>query len=76
MAEIAAFERLKPELLKTHHGQFAAVYQGQVVEVGDDEMELLNQMDKRFGNVPCYIELVAENSPRRARMPSIRVAKR
>jgi hypothetical protein len=76
LAEAAAFEGLKPELLKTHRGQFVAIYQGQVAGAGDDELELLKQMDQRFGNVPYYIELVAENTPRRARMPSVRVAKR
>ncbi len=76
LAEAAAFEDLKPELLKTHRGQFVAIYQRQVAAAGDDELEVLKQMDQRFGNVPYYIELVAENTPRRARMPSVRVAKR
>ncbi len=70
-AEVMAFERLKPELLKTHRGQFVAIYQEKVVEVGDDEMELLNRMDKRFGNVPYYVELVQENTPRKVRITSI-----
>ncbi len=70
LAEVAAFEQLKAELLQKYQGQFVAIYQGQVVEVGHDELEVLRQVDKRFGEVPCYIELVAENSPRRARVTS------
>ena len=33
--EQAAFERMKPELLRTHRNKVVAIYQGQVVQVGD-----------------------------------------
>jgi hypothetical protein len=34
--ERVAFERMKPELLRTHRGKVVAIYQGQVVQVGTD----------------------------------------
>lgn len=71
--EVAAFENLKSDLLKRYAGQFVAIYQGQVVGYGEDETVLFRQMLARYGAVPCYIEKVAPETPRRARMPSIRV---
>lgn len=70
LAEVAAFERLKPALLKTHRGQFVAIYQGQLVAEGDDELELTRRVDQQFGEVACYIEFVTEETPRRARLTS------
>src|SRR5687767_12529906 len=37
--EVAAFERLKPELLKTCKGRVVAIHQGQVVAVGETKNE-------------------------------------
>lgn len=71
--EVAAFENLKPALLKQYAGQYVAIYQGQVVGYGEDETVLFRQVLARFGAVPCYIEKVVPETPRRARMPSIRV---
>lgn len=70
-AEVAAFERLKPELLKRYRGCAVAIHQGQVVEVGDDKMDVLAQVLKRLGNVRCYVEWVEPDTPRRARMPTV-----
>lgn len=76
LTEVAAFEKLKPSLLKTHLGQVVAVYQEKVVAVGSSREAVLQEVTTRFGNVPCYIEWVEENVPRKIRFPAIRHVKR
>lgn len=71
LAEVAAFERLKPALLKTHRGQVVAIYQEQVAVVGQTRTEVLRKMRERFGNVPYYVEWVEENVPRHVRITSV-----
>ena len=73
--EVAAFERLKPALLKQHVGQAVAVYRGHVVAVGDDKMSVLAEVLAQFGPVPCYIEWVAPETPRHVRVSSAWVAR-
>jgi len=73
--EVAAFERLKPALLKQHAGQAVAIHHGQVVAVGDDKMSVLAEVLAQFGPVPCYIERVAPETPRRVRISSAWVAR-
>ncbi|MBX2999644.1 MAG: hypothetical protein KF893_14090 [Caldilineaceae bacterium] len=68
---IAAFERLLPQLLEQYRGQAVAIYQGRVVASGDDKMAVLGQVLDEYGPVPCYIEWVDPESPRRARVPSV-----
>lgn len=74
--EAAAFERLKPTLLEQYAGQYVAVYQGRVVASGSDKFELLRQVYKTFGEVPCYIDIVSTEPVRRVRMPSFRVVRK
>ena len=61
--EQAAFERMKPELLRTHRGKVVAIYQGQVVQVGTDIAETLDAVYDQFGYVPCYVQRVEETPP-------------
>ena len=61
--EKATFERMKPELLRTHPGKVVAIYQGQVVQVGTDIAETLDAVYEQFGYVPCYVQRV-EETPR------------
>jgi hypothetical protein len=70
LREIAAFERLKPELLKQYKGRVVAIHNGEVVAVGDDRMDVLGIVLEKLGPVPCYIEWVEEETPRRARITS------
>jgi hypothetical protein len=72
LREVEAFEKLKPKLLKQQEycGRVVAIHQGQVVAVGDDDMEVLGLVWDQFGEVPCYIEKV-QPELRRARIPSI-----
>ena len=72
-AEVATFERLKPTLLKQYPGQVVAIYKEQVVEVGNNKMAVLEQVQKKFGDIPCYIEWIEAITPHRVRIPSARV---
>ena len=72
--EVVAFERLKPALLKQHAGRAVAIHRGRVVAVGDDKMSVLAEVLAQFGPVPCYIEWVAPETPRRVRISSAWVA--
>jgi len=58
--EREAFERLKPELLRTHRGQCVAILNGQVVESGSDKIEVLDRVYARFGYRPVYVQRVEE----------------
>jgi hypothetical protein len=73
--EVATFETLKPELLAQYPNQYIAIYQGQVVGNGDNRLALVKEVYNQFGEVPCYVEKVTLEPPRRVRMPSVRKAK-
>ncbi|MFQ5342818.1 MAG: type II toxin-antitoxin system Phd/YefM family antitoxin [Anaerolineae bacterium] len=70
--ERAAFEQMRPELLRTHRGAVVAIYQGQVVEVGTDIAETLDSVYERYGYVPCYVQRV-EETPRIYKLPHRKV---
>lgn len=69
--EVTAFKVLKPELLKKYPNQYVAIYQGQVVGSGDNRLALVKDVYNRFGEVPCYVEKVSSELPRRVRIPSV-----
>lgn len=69
-SELAAFEQLRPTLAEDYAGQAVAIYQGRVIAAGDNKMDVYGQVLEKFGPVPCYIEWVEADPPRRARMPS------
>jgi ABC-type cobalamin/Fe3+-siderophores transport system ATPase subunit len=73
--EVAAFERMRSDLLAQYAGQFVVIYQGQVVASGSEKLALLDEVREQYGNVVCYVEKVASDSPRTVRMPSVRVAR-
>ncbi|MCG3119717.1 MAG: hypothetical protein ALAOOOJD_02228 [bacterium] len=52
-----------PELLKTLRGKWVAIYDEQVVEVGDTRREVLLRFVKKFPNAEVYIQLVDEAIP-------------
>ncbi len=72
--ERAAYERMKPELLRTHRGQVVAVYQGRVVQVGSNVAETLDAVYDQFGYVPCYAQRV-EETPRVYKLPRRKVVR-
>lgn len=73
--EVEAFERLKPSFLALYSEKYVAIYQGQVVAVGDARLALAQEVRAQFGHIPCYIEQVSLKSPRVIRMPSIYVTR-
>ena len=72
-AEYQAFLRLRPELLADHRGMYVAVHNGQVIDSGEDQMEVALRSYRRFGYVPIYVGLVTDESPLVARVPSPRI---
>ncbi len=61
--EVEAFDRMLPELLKTHHGQYVAVYQGGVVGVGAEKLAVAREAYEKFGPVDVLVRLVVERQP-------------
>lgn len=70
--EHAAFERMLPELLKQYPGQVVAIYNGEVVGVGDDEVPVWEEARKKFKGATIYIQVV-EYPPRVYKMPHRKV---
>jgi PHD/YefM family antitoxin component YafN of YafNO toxin-antitoxin module len=66
--EREAFQRLLPELLKTHRGQFVAVHGGQVIDSDPDKEALARRVLVR-SCWPVYIQEVREQ-PRIYELPS------
>lgn len=66
--ERKAFQRLLPELLKTHRGQFVAIHSGRVVDADADERALACRVIARRYD-PVYIQEVREE-PRIYELPS------
>src|SRR5713101_6528333 len=66
-----AFQQLLPELLKSHRGKYVAVHEEQVVDAGDDQIELALRAYKRYGYIPIYVTLVTDQ-PRIERITSPR----
>lgn len=74
--EVAAFERMKPELIEKYGGQYVAIYQERLVGHGEEKWELLDQVIEQFGEVSCYIEKAEANTPRRVRIPTVWIARK
>lgn len=47
--EVAAYDAMWTELLKTHKGKWVAIYQGQLVDEDDEEHALRERVRARFG---------------------------
>ena len=63
-----AFRKLLPELLKTHEGQFVAIYQEKLVDADPDRATLVQRTRER-GYRPVYIQKVTPE-PRIVELPS------
>ena len=66
-ADHEAFERMLPDLLKEHRGEWAAFHQGQVVGVGKDFRELVHKM--RDGGYPTFYIQKIQTAPRVIELP-------
>src|SRR5437879_1473016 len=60
--EYQALQRLLPQLLATHRGKYAAIHDGQVVDSGDDKLELALRVLKKIGNMAIHVGLVTEEA--------------
>ena len=58
--EKAAFDRLLPDLLATHRGQYVAIHEEVVVDSGPDQVEVALRVLRRVGNVALYVHLVSD----------------
>ena len=63
-----AFQRLLPDLLKTHKDQFVAIHQGKLVDSDPDRAALV-QRTRAHGCRPVYIQKVTQE-PRIVELPS------
>ena len=70
--EHAAFERMLPELLKQYAGRVVAIYNGQVIDVGDDKMEVWERASQQLNGAPVYVQIV-EYPPKVYKMPHRKV---
>ncbi|RME43215.1 MAG: type II toxin-antitoxin system Phd/YefM family antitoxin [Chloroflexi bacterium] len=67
--EIAAFERMKPDLLNTHKGKQVAILNGQVVDSDEDKRALAKRVYAKYGYRTILMTEVRE-SPRVYRIDS------
>ena len=58
--ERAAFQRLLPELLTAHRGEWVAIVDGQPVEFGPDFSSVIVPVRQRFGQRPVYVHEISE----------------
>ena len=72
--EVAAFERMLPELLQEYRDRVVAIHNGQVVEVGDSKAEVSERVHQRLGEVIVYVQLVSEH-PRVYKFPYFKVVR-
>lgn len=75
LESVATFDRLLPQLLEQYRGQAVAISQDRVIASGPDKMSVWEQVISEYGEIPCYIEWVEPDAPRKVRMPSVRVVR-
>ncbi|MCY2994466.1 MAG: DUF5678 domain-containing protein [Planctomycetota bacterium] len=71
--ERSAYWRLLPDLVSQYRGQYVAVHDRQVVDSGENQVELALRVYQRFGYVPIYVGLVSDEPLRMLRVPTPRV---
>jgi hypothetical protein len=70
--EFEAFQRLLPDLLHTHLGQYVVIHNGQVVDSGPDDLALALRFFAQHGKVPIHIGRVTREPATPARIPHYR----
>ena len=70
--ERAAFQRLLPALLQTHRGLYVAIHNEQVVDSGDNRLDIADRVWAKHGYVPIYVDLVTNEPRPLARIPHYR----
>ncbi len=71
--EYRAFQRLLPELLKTHRGKYVAIHEEHVIDSGDNRLELIFRVLPKVGGVSVHIGHVTEEPERLRRSGLLRV---
>ena len=69
-----AFQKLLPDLLKTHRGKWVAIVNEKVAVIGDSSALVIEEVIRKFGNVRVYVQEVLETR-RVYRIPGPRVAR-
>jgi Family of unknown function (DUF5678) len=59
--EHKAFVRLLPQLLASYPNQYVAIHNGQVVDSGQDRLELSLRVLKKVGNVDIHVGFVGDD---------------
>ncbi len=70
--EFEAFQRLLPDLLRTHCGQYVVIHRGQVVDSGPDDLALALRFFAQHGKVPIHVGLVTAEPESPVRIPHYR----
>jgi hypothetical protein len=71
--EWLAFQRLLPTLLPTHRGLYVAIHNEQVVDSGDNELDLADRVWAKHGYVAIHVDLVTDEPQPPIRLPHFRV---
>src|SRR6185312_5668325 len=56
--EYRAFQRLLPDLLNTHRGLYVAIHEEQVMDSGNNKLDLALRVLQKVGNVAIHVGLV------------------
>lgn len=71
--EAEAFRRLHPNLLTTIPGEYAAIYQGELVDHDADQLILFQRIETRFRGLPVLIRQVLPEIERTLMVRSPRI---
>ena len=56
------FEQMRDQLLERYEGKYVAFYEGEVLDLDDDERELVTRLFDTYGhNLPIYIQRVLKD---------------
>lgn len=58
--EIAAFDQMLPDLMKTHRNKWVAILKGKLVDSDDEEQTLTDRVLEKFGDRTMLIRQVTE----------------
>jgi len=67
LKEIAIYDTMWEDLLKTHEGKFVAIHNGEIVDCDDDEKALLTRVLGKYK--PVYVEQVLKTRYREYVVP-------
>lgn len=73
--EEAAFRAMHKELLLKYHNEYVAIYQGKVVDHGEDFVEIVGRIDDAYPDEIVFISKVSSKPERTLRFRSPRLVK-